>query len=317
MSETTVSVCVATKDRVDLLDACLTSILKQELTEHVRLVELCVLDNSTDGSASDLVGRISGSESRIEVRYEHFPGGGYSTARNALLEMVSPTCDFFAFVDDDEVVEPDWLDRLVGYAIDEGLEIVAGPVEAVAPSGELPRWFVRREHLRLRPEPVPNGIVPAGNLLVSARAWRRAGMMRFDTSFDSIGGEDTDWIERLLECGLSTGYCAAAKAREVWSGERLTKHYWRRRAFRSGQVRWLQMAKRGSDASDVVLFVRAVGGHGFPRIASGFFQLIPAVITGDYPGRWRAEARIMRGLGVLFEGFRGLRRRGRNERGSS
>jgi succinoglycan biosynthesis protein ExoM len=304
-SHSKVAVCVATKDRAELLRSCLKSVLGQDLPDDVRLQYLCVVDNSDIGSARQLVERLACVNPEIDIRYRHSRGGGYSSVRNALLDMVPSATDFFVFIDDDETAAPDWLTRLVHFAIRERLHLVAGPVETILPELGPSSWLVRRGHLRSRTEPAPNSVLPTGNLLVSTPAWRQTGL-QFDPAFDATGGEDTDWTLGMLERGFRSGYCAQAKASETLSADRFQKAYWRRRAFRSGRSHWLRMAKRAPNSSRAILVFWSIGCEGLPRVASGSLWLLMALITRNHEGLWLGEARVLRGFGIVFEGLRSV-----------
>ncbi len=294
-----VAVCVATKDRVALLQSCIYSILRQDLPAGVIVSRICVADNSSSASARTVVASIAESKTTTSFEYRHVADPGYASARNALLEMVAPDDDFFAFIDDDEVADIRWLGSMVGCATTQRLDVVAGPIETVT-SSRIPAWIVERGHLKPRSTPRPNTFVPAGNLLVSTRAWMSTGL-RFDPRFDGIGGEDSDWTLSLLEEGCSVGYCEQARLQEFWTAERLRKTYWRRRAFRSGRSDWLRHAKRAPASGRLAPVIRAAVWEGVPRVISGGLLFAQATMARKPDSKWRAEARILRGLGAIYQ----------------
>lgn len=69
---------------------------------------LCVDDGSTDGSG-DILDAYAARDARLRVL--HLPHAGVSAARNA--GLAHATSELIAFMDPDDLVEPDWLARLV------------------------------------------------------------------------------------------------------------------------------------------------------------------------------------------------------------
>jgi GT2 family glycosyltransferase/SAM-dependent methyltransferase len=96
-----ISVVVCTRDRPELLERCLDSLI----TASTQPDEIIVVDNSpsTDGCRA-AVG------SRAEVTYVAEPHPGLSRARNTGIRAARG--DIIAFTDDDTVVHRDWIRRL-------------------------------------------------------------------------------------------------------------------------------------------------------------------------------------------------------------
>jgi hypothetical protein len=53
---------------------------------------------------------------------------------------IAPTCDFFAFIDDDEIPDPNWLEQLLLTQARTGADVVRGCVEPILPDGS-PTWI--------------------------------------------------------------------------------------------------------------------------------------------------------------------------------
>ncbi len=115
-----VTVVVATRDRPELLAECIRSVF----AGHVVPDRLLVVDNapSTDATA-DLVARLARTEPRLGYVREGRPG--LARAHNAALPYVRT--ELVAFTDDDVVVGPRWLERIVAaFASDDRVSCVTG-----------------------------------------------------------------------------------------------------------------------------------------------------------------------------------------------
>lgn len=97
---------------------CLTSVLRQ----WVPGVEIIVVnDGSTDHTDARIQGTFAQDIARGALRYVVRPNGGVSAARNLGLDMA--TGDYLAFVDADDVLAPDYLDKVLG-ATATGVDLI-------------------------------------------------------------------------------------------------------------------------------------------------------------------------------------------------
>ena len=101
-----VSVIVPVYNTADLLPRCVDSLLAQT---YPALEVILVDDGSPDGAGA-ICDSYAGQDSRI--RGIHKENGGLSDARNAALEVM--TGEWFAFVDSDDYVLPDYIGTLYG-----------------------------------------------------------------------------------------------------------------------------------------------------------------------------------------------------------
>src|SRR5690606_17797564 len=179
-----IAVLVCTYRRPVLLAGLLRSLAAQR-TE--RPFDVIVVDNDPAGSARDVAARAP-----VPVRYVVEPEPGIAAARNRSLDEAGDV-DTVVFVDDDETVEPDWLEALVATSERFDADVVTGPVVAVLPP-HAPRW-IRRGGFHQTPNP-PEGTVlraaKSGNTLVRTSALHADPPMRFDAAFSRSGGSDTE-----------------------------------------------------------------------------------------------------------------------------
>lgn len=112
MRHETISVVVPLYNAADFIEHTINSILGQSYDDFELLL---VDDGSTDGSLT-LCGRYAEKDARIRVIHQE--NGGVSAARNRGLEEAQGK--YIAFVDADDILAPDYLERLMLGMRDEG-----------------------------------------------------------------------------------------------------------------------------------------------------------------------------------------------------
>jgi GT2 family glycosyltransferase len=202
MDPPVVSVVVPTRGRAAYLEVTLDSLLAQRTgVPHEILV--------VDDGAADATPQVAAA--RPAVRY--IPPGqrrGLNAARNTgLRESRAP---LVAFVDDDVLVPPGWLDALVeGAARHPEAGAFAGPIRARF-EGRAPRGCGREEPpittLDLGGEDRDSEIAWGANFAVRRSAVERVGP--FDERIVRPHGDEEEWLERLRAAGGGIVYLAAA-----------------------------------------------------------------------------------------------------------
>jgi succinoglycan biosynthesis protein ExoA len=107
-----VSVVVPTKNSERTIDACLTSLLKNQ-----SIYEIIIVDDSNDGTREKVL--------KYPIRLIHAPGKNISEARN--LGVTYATGDIVAFTDDDCVVPEGWVEEGCDHFSDASVGAVGGP----------------------------------------------------------------------------------------------------------------------------------------------------------------------------------------------
>lgn len=121
MESALVSIIVPVYNVAAYLDRCVDSILHQT---YPMLEVLLVDDGSTDGSG-EMCDTWCKRDTRIHVI--HKPNGGLSSARNAALDMM--TGSVVAFVDSDDSIEPQFVERLMQTMRDNDADIAVAAWE--------------------------------------------------------------------------------------------------------------------------------------------------------------------------------------------
>lgn len=184
------------------------------------------MDNDAAASARDVVER---GKLPWPKRYIVEPRPGISNARNAALHATTGA-EWIAFIDDDEVVEPYWIQLLVATGTECDADLVGGPVSPLYEPG-VPDWFINGG-FSLRPRFRTGSCPPymgTGNVLMRRKAIERIG--EFDLRFGLSGGEDTDFFTRARKAGLRLIWCDEAIAYEKVRPERARMRYVLRRQY--------------------------------------------------------------------------------------
>lgn len=152
---------------------------------------------------------------------------------------------YVAVIDDDEVADPDWLERLCETAERLGADIVGGPQVPVFQAENAIGWAT---HPVFAPPYNKTGLVNAlyssGNLLIGREVLARMGPPFLDLRFNFMGGGDSDFLSRSLEAGFSLAWCAEAKVNETVPARRLERDWVRKRSLRNGVISTLVEKKK-------------------------------------------------------------------------
>jgi glycosyltransferase involved in cell wall biosynthesis len=211
------SIAICTKDRAARLARLLGALDALAPEPTFSRVEIVVVDNaSVDASTREAVGRFP------RMRYVFEPKAGLNFARNAAI--AAATGDLLAYLDDDVVIDRDWLNGLaeawlsrpdaggftglvLPYRLDTDAQV------CFESNGGFGRGFRRLEHRRTRHgaalHPVGAGVFGAGcNMTFDRRLLVELG--GFDEALDTgaplPGGGDLDIFYRVLRSGRTMVY---------------------------------------------------------------------------------------------------------------
>jgi len=196
-------------------------------------VRLIVADNDASPSACDLVDEARAT-SPFRIEYVHCPKANISIARNACLHACK--ADYLAFIDDDELASPAWLQELYTTILRTGADAVLGPVEAVYDHGA-PAWMRRGDFHSTLPVWV-GGTIKTGytcNVILDMHSPHIVNR-RFDLALGQSGGEDTQFFSAVTGEGGTIAFAPAARLTEPVPPGRATLSWLLKRRFRSGQT---------------------------------------------------------------------------------
>ena len=236
-----ISVCICTCDRPELLEKLLGSLRDIELGDIAAgEVDLVIVDNNPTGAVRAACTRVA-ELLPIELHFVEEPERGISFARNrAVAEALARGADFVAFIDDDDIPEPDWLRRLMEEQRKTRAEIVGGVWRNVF-AAQTPDWL---KAAPLFHEPVTDRLgrygIPIGmgtfNVLLSRGVLERFAMQGpiFAPELSFTGGGDTDLFIRAKKAGASFALAERSVINRGFVDQRLTARGVLTRAFRYG-----------------------------------------------------------------------------------
>jgi cellulose synthase/poly-beta-1,6-N-acetylglucosamine synthase-like glycosyltransferase len=230
-----VALCAATYRRPEGLQNLLDAIVCLEAPQAAN-VEVIIVDNTAEAVAAS---QVAAARPRLTwpLHYVVEKQRGITFARNAALRKAADlSCDFVAFIDDDEMPAPRWLVALLAARRRSGAAVILGAVEPVLPP-DAPRWLatgrffatpVFADGAELR-----DGYT--GNVLIDLHRLSALGLS-FDHRFALTGGEDTMLFRDLLDAGGRIVYAADAVVYETVPRSRARLTWLLKRWYRTGNV---------------------------------------------------------------------------------
>ncbi len=244
-----ISVVVCTFNRCRTLDRMLHSYFDQEGLDSIDH-ELIVVDNNSDDDTRPTALKYSGAP---WFRYVHEPRQGLSAARNRGIEESHG--DILAFLDDDVLVSPHWLQHLVQCYRETSATVVGGRANLLL-EDERPSWFgpifqslLSEVDFGPQRREIPTGVGLWGVNLSFKKA-ALEGVGGFDERLGRrgaqlLGGEEMAVLERLASQPARIVYEPAACVLHIIGKERLTWEYFVRLAHANGATKQAHETDRG------------------------------------------------------------------------
>jgi len=290
-----VAICVATCRRPKWLGQLLESLSKLEFKMCPGVVHtVIIVDNDYTGSARAVAERFSSQLPGLVYGLE--PVQNISLARNKTIDIAKDlNCEYVAFVDDDEFVDPDWLDNLLFALKVYNADIVRGPVIPVFVD-PVPDWivtggFFERQRYHKTGEIIRWG---ATNNVLIKREFLDRLEGPFDKSFGLTGGEDTHLFERLYRMGACMVWSNEALVRENTPASRTSLKWILLHSYNFGSM--LALCDRALENPKKWLITRLLKGTG--RILQGSILLLPSLLFGCASAT-KSLTYIARGAGMI------------------
>lgn len=234
---------IATHNRAPLLRSAVESVMRAARPPALAL-QCLVIDNASTDDTAEVV-RELGRRYGSAVKYVFEPQGGKSQALNTGIAVT--TGDLVGMVDDDEEMDPEWLNEVAQAFRDATVDFAGGPY--------VPRWAANP------PDWVPQqyrgvvgwaegghapaefgvafpGILKGGNAVIRRSVLARVGgyatHLGPTPEYRLMSCEDEDMYFRLLAAGARGLYLPRMIVYHHVGAERLTRSYFRRWCFWRG-----------------------------------------------------------------------------------
>ena len=290
MTKTAIAIC--TYRRPDGLARALASLEKIKLASPEIMV--VVVDNDPDGSAENLVTRLAVSFPH-PLSYFAETRKGLANARNAALTYArQQKIERLAFIDDDEMASEGWLQSLLDTMDETRATLVAGPTYPLFQAPPT-NWTPIPAYAYI---PHFKGLVAvdasSANILIDLEKVA----FGFDPVFNESGGEDTEFVARILKSGGDIGWAPGAIVWDAIPVERMQAKWLLRRWFRTGVTEAKIEALRSSIVGGRVRNL----SRGLVRVGFGSLRVIVGAASAISSGPAKLVASgytICRGVGYL------------------
>ncbi len=233
-----ISIGIITRERPKLLSRLLDSLLKLSLDTKFSIIFI-VVENNHQKTLETELSRFQTAAPSASVIYELEPRIGIPCARNRAVDIaIRSGCDLHAFVDDDEQVDPNWLENLTRALYSRQLDLVGGPMRLAVCPETASRWerviwngLVHRQSRTERSAKKKwtanrdgNVMLATNNWLINLE-WLRETKLRFDESLRLSGGSDALFFRQAKLLGIRSGWVPDAITCEHIPKTRLSMAY--------------------------------------------------------------------------------------------
>lgn len=228
-----VAICVPTFRRPRGLARLLEGLNGLVFEDDPPQIEIVIVDNDADRTAASIC-----EETRAKLlwplQYLVEARRGIPFARNACVAYALDSADLLAFIDDDEIPEPNWLEELLRVMQTYDADVVTGPVVRSF-ERDPPAWIRKGRFFEDDRRPTGRQLDRAftGNVLCRSRIFEE-GAPPFDHRLAMTGGEDSHLFQRLHRAGRKIIWADKAVVHEWVPTSRMTATWLVRRSFRLG-----------------------------------------------------------------------------------
>lgn len=229
----TITICICTFKRPQMLERLLDRLSKQE-TQNRFKISVVVVDNDSNRSAWPAVNKY-GHQTDGVIEYYNEPQQNIALARNKAIAHARGA--FVALIDDDEWPDYNWLGLLYDHILLYNADGILGPVLPYFDS--LPPDWVIKAKIFDRPTHQTGHVMEwyhtrTGNTLLKKAIFAN-NQEWFNPSFGS-GGEDRDFFKRKIQEGFTFIWCQEARVFESIPPRRWRRTVLIKRALLRGKM---------------------------------------------------------------------------------
>jgi glycosyltransferase involved in cell wall biosynthesis len=236
LSKPDVTVAICTHSNAALLEGMLAHLALQRVSTGMRW-EVLVVDNASTDDTPQVLAAAAASGSFPELRTVREPTLGLSAARRTAVAAAS--ADLIAFVDDDCLLDPDWVDRAVRFARTTpragafGGKVVLEWLAPPTPLALACAWALAQQDHGPAPRRVHEtggfSLVGAGLVLrreaLEQSGWIEAGRMPGRVGKMLSAGDDAEISLRIREAGWELWYEPAMQMKHLMPPARMEPSY--------------------------------------------------------------------------------------------
>ena len=239
-------IAVCTRRRPQMLTRCLDSLMALVPPENAGITIL-VVENDVQAGMDKLVNDFS-DRSPFQLQYRLETRQGIPFARNCVLDAaLAGGLDYLAFLDDDEWVEPDWLEKLHGYSMEKGGQaVIHGHVVSEFPEAA-PKHLVPLMQRKEKPTGTRLDSCATNNVILPL-AMVREFNLRFDERNPFAGGEDVLFFFTAHQQGVEIFECREAVVHEEIPLNRMKLGWLAKRKYWMGIGQLKRDLQRGEKA---------------------------------------------------------------------
>jgi len=276
----TISCCVNTYKRPELLKKTLISINQQELINDKVSLEIIVVDNDPLQLGEKIIEELK-PKFNYPIKYYVQPIKNISITRNKAVSEASG--EYIYFIDDDEYADSKWIINTLTCLKNYNADAVFGSVISYF-EVNTPEWI--KSNQMFQREIQKTGTIPkytrTGNCLIKAVILKSVDGP-FDVQYGLTGGSDSHLFTILLNKGAKFVYCKESIVFEFVPPERANINWLLKRSLRTGNSyarRTIELSK-SSLKLKLYLFFKAVL-LGFINISVCFFTFFIKKISSQH-----------------------------------
>jgi len=213
------------------------------------VLEIIVVDNNSDDQTKEVVQKFIG-ECSIEAKYVFEIKQGLSHARNTGVRVARS--EILLFTDDDVIVDPDWICKMIEAFVLHGADCVGGKILPIWPCKK-PSWLFKEIEVKLSLLDYGENLLVIKNedrLFFGANIGFSRKILQKVGEFDTLlgrkgtklyGSEDTDMLLRVLRSGGKMVYQPDAVIHHAVHVDRLKKRYFRKWYLDAGEGQGIRL----------------------------------------------------------------------------
>lgn len=245
-TELTVFICSDLKSETLSLTA--RSFFEVNEAKNVEIGEIIIVANAniSESARHELEKSLSPNSQPKRISVITEPIRGIPHARNRALRFARQRkLDWIAFVDDDCLVEDDWLVGLAEFIGKPMIGAVAGGwkfVPGTKPSKLVPASYWGRQDYYFGRRMLSGDVLPHAytrTVAFSLNSLNDSELreLEFDVSRNNLGGSDVIFFKKIAEHGIQIVYAPKSQVKEIYSGQRVSLVWHMKRKLRNIQFR--------------------------------------------------------------------------------